>query len=189
MSRIFRIFRSCAAQPALEARSGLATRPTAVRHQKEGPFSVKRTPLRAHGASCRLRSLNRQQRPSSAFMIEVIPGTAIEAITPSIFAPPLAAWESELPELTTPPFGVACWSLSSLSSAALPACLASCCTPLLGEDCAADACLAGLAKLPPTFAPAELAPLATASFRSPLRSARNNPPSSLAIASYIPCKL
>ncbi|WP_208533857.1 hypothetical protein, partial [Pseudomonas aeruginosa] len=32
-----------------------------------------------------------------------MPGTAIEAITPSAFAPPLAAWESALPELTTLP--------------------------------------------------------------------------------------
>lgn len=33
-----------------------------------------------------------------------MPGTVNEAITLSAFAPPLAAWDSALPELTAPPF-------------------------------------------------------------------------------------
>lgn len=61
-----------------------------------------------------------------------MPGTAIEVITPSAFALALAAWERALPEPTTPPFGAPCWSLSSFSCAALPACLVACWTPLLG---------------------------------------------------------
>ncbi|WP_206379261.1 hypothetical protein, partial [Pseudomonas viridiflava] len=40
--------------------------------------------------------------------------------------------------------------------------MAAFCKPLLGEDGAPDACPAGLAELPPTFAPAELAPWAAA---------------------------
>ncbi|MJB98022.1 hypothetical protein DK684_17290, partial [Salmonella enterica subsp. diarizonae] len=40
VSRIFRIFRSCAAQPALEARSGLASRPTAVGTKRWGGPAV-----------------------------------------------------------------------------------------------------------------------------------------------------
>ena len=50
---------------------------------------------------------SRRSAPSDAECAFSMPGTVSEAITPSAFAPPLAAWDSALPELTAPPFGVA----------------------------------------------------------------------------------